>query len=638
MVKWSGSVCGGVVVATILLGAVVRGVADDGPTITGTVWDLGDVLGNAQVYVWKYKAADGYHQIDHPRSYDEDMDLPTCTRTNEDGQFSLPWVEGATELHLTARNAGGDTRGLIVRANDQHPAKFVIRMGTAQPREEPAEAEGDEKVVSGLIWDNGAPCAGAQVFVMKYMDAEGSHSLVRPDTFEENPDSPYFTRTDENGLFSLPWKPDADGMRVHARNSEGVMLGKMLDEPRRSVLIVLRGGPPPPEPEPEPEPVKLRGQVLGGDQKPIARAFVGVWELIGPQQGPLPTAEDVNSIPEQYQAYSDENGMFEFTLPGGVRGVNLFLSNAEIGSVYANASAGRDEPQKVYLYIPPKPYVSGVVVDERDQPVPGALVRVYVGANLGKNHHEETDAEGKFHIEFDDSGQRIVLADKEGVGFYATSVGTGRRRGGIYPSHDMELVLRPPGFIAGVVSDEATGDPLPGVEVKVWPYYVVEAKADLRAPEKTMMMLAERRFDRVAVTDAQGSYRLQCDAGRGSVYLSKLGYRFTGSLRGGSIHIPSDAEGQADLTMRQLYGVFFVIDGGDRQLRPTDLNIAAQDGKSRTYNWVCPPGAAWHTCRFVDEPGVVLTVTPVNNANGMTCEPSQVTVGETPQTVTLRLR
>ncbi len=636
MMKWCVSACGGVIVATMLLGVVVCGAADDAPMITGTVWDLGDVLANAQVYVWKYKDADGYHQIDHPRSYDEDMDLPTCGRTDEDGNFSLPWVEGATQVHLTARNAGGDTSGVIARANSDRPVKLVIRMGHAQPREGPAEAQGDERVVSGLIWDNGAPCVGAQVFVMKYMDADGSHSLIRPDTFDENPDSPYFTRTDENGLFSLPWKPDADGMRVHARNSEGVMLGKMLDEPRRSVLIVLRGGPPPPEPEPEPEPVKLRGQVLGGDQKPIARAFVGVWELIGPQQGPLPTAEDVNSIPEQYQAYSDENGMFEFTLPGGVRGVNLFLSNAEIGSVYANASAGRDEPQKVYLYIPPKAYVAGAVVDGAGQPVAGALVRVYVGAHLGKNYHADTDAEGKFHIECDKASERIVLADKEGVGFYVTHVWTGRRRGK-YLSHDMRLVLRPPGVIAGVVTDEATGAPLAGVEVKIKPYYVIKAQQEISPTQQSMMMLAERRFDRTAMSDEEGRCRLQCDAGIAHVYLTKISYRFTGSLRGGPVRVPAGEEVEVALTMRGLYGVMFVLDAGGKKVSGGDLNISAQDG-SRTYNWGPPAGAEWHTCRFVEQPGVVLTFEPVNRAHGMTCEPSQVTVGETPQTVTLRLR
>ncbi len=626
----------GLAAGLIYLSVVQCCVADDAPLIKGTVWDLGDVLANAQVYIWKYKDADGYHQIDHPRAYGEGMDLPTCTRTDEDGNFSLPWIQGATEVALTARNAEGLTRGELVLGRPLQPLKIVIRLGYAQPREVKGEAEGDDKLVAGLVWDNGAPCAGAQVFAMKYTDAEGEHSLLNPGTFAESPDSPYFTRTDEEGRFSLPWKEGVLAMRVHARNSDGVMLGSMLKGPSSSVLIVLRGGPPPPPAEPEPEPVKIRGQVLGGDHKPIPGASVAIWELSGPQAEPRRTADNVEAIPEEYKTYSDENAMFEFTVPGGVRGVNLILSNAEIGTVHVKMAVGREEPQKVYLYIQPKAYVSGVVTDEAGQPVAGAVVRVYVSVHTGDNYHVETDAGGRFHLECDDASERTVVAEKEGVGFYATNVWTGSR-GRVYASHDMNIVLRAPGAISGVVTDEATGAPMAGVEVKIWPYYVIKARAEISRTEQGMAELAERRFDRRAVTDANGRYRLECDAGMAHVHLDKFGYRFTGSLRGGPVRVPAGEEAEVGLTVRQLYGVMLTLDAGGREVSPSDINITTADG-SRTYSWAPPAGATWQFCRFVEQPSLVLTFHPVNGANGMTCEPSQVTVGETPQTLTLHLR
>lgn len=636
VVKRGAGTCGGVglAVGLINLSVVQCCAADDAALIKGTVWDLGDVLANAQVYIWKYKDADGYHQIDHPRTHDEIMDLPTCTRTDEDGRFSLPWIEGATEVALMARNAEGLTRGEVVIGRPVDPLKIVIRLGYAQPRR--TEVEGEDRFVAGLVWDNGAPCAGAQVFVMKYTDAEGEHSLLRPDSFAENPDSPYFTRTDEQGRFNLPWKDGALAMRVHARNPENAMRGSVLKAPSNSVLIVLRGGPPPPPAEPEPEPVKIRGQVLGGDHKPIPGASVAIWELSGPQAEPRRTAQSAEAIPDEYRTHSDENAMFEFTVPGGVRGVNLILSNAEIGTVHAKMAVGREEPQKVYLYIQPKAYVSGVVTDEAGQPVAGAVVRVYVSVHLGDNYHVETNAEGRFHIECDNASERTVVAEKEGVGFYATNVWTGNRRG-VYASHDMNIVLRAPGAISGVVTDEATGAPMAGVEVKIWPYYVIKARAEISPTQQGMAELAERRFERRDVTDAHGRYRLECDAGTAHVHLDKFGHRFTGSLRGGAVRVPAGEEGEVGLTMRRLYGVMFVFDADGKEVSAGDINITTADG-SRTYKWAPPPGATWQGCCFVEQPSLVLTFQPVNRANGMTCERSEVTVGDTPRTITLHLR
>ncbi|MBD3292771.1 MAG: hypothetical protein GF393_07580 [Armatimonadia bacterium] len=488
-----------------------------------------------------------------------------------------------------------------------------------------ASAQADQ--ITGIVNVDGEPAAGAQVVIVRYTAGGLQTTVDRPPL--DAPASDLITYTAEDGGYALPWPADAEWVLVAARAEGDRLNSAQMREPGEANLYL--GG----QRMRQRDPIQWEAKIVDGDGNPQAGVTLDVVR-INSSLG----ESTLIPWPEQFSAVSAADGTLGMTLPGYFHSAWLRLRDHR-GQMVERLMISPGGPHEIE-YWPREPVVvDGTVVDLEGTAVEGATVRCY--GDPGEPGVATSDAEGYFRLQYDDIAWRNILAWKDGVGFDATVVHSGmkRRRGGdgSREGRDMLLQLLPRGAIIGAITDEQTGDPIPGVMISANPSYVYEARTGTPGPipHKELHRISEQR-GRSATTDEHGRYRLETDAGPALIHLSVPGYVQSGSLRGMRTTIPPGDEREQDFVMKPLYPVFMRVWHEGERLQGYHLKLTSED-RPRTHQWKRPEDADWDTVVATEEPGYTFTITPVNVGNGeFVCDPETVTVTEEPQTIDVYIR
>ncbi|MBI3846740.1 MAG: carboxypeptidase regulatory-like domain-containing protein, partial [Planctomycetes bacterium] len=193
-------------------------------------------------------------------------------------------------------------------------------------------------------------------------------------------------------------------------------------------------------------------------------------------------------------------------------------------SVVGTPAAPRDD-------VPAKPHVSGIVVDRTGHPIASASVNVYActvsqPVALGGASSVRTDDHGRFTIPLPGSAPFFSLvADAPGF--------SPERIAAVHASDDVTVTLDPARSLTGTVTD-IDAEPIAGATVR-W-----------------TSLLAASRIDRVAVSKADGTYRIEG--------LPSLGSRLRNGETSNIALVEVRASGFAPLLHRPTFGLQLTSD------------------------------------------------------------------------------
>ncbi|MBN2129565.1 MAG: carboxypeptidase regulatory-like domain-containing protein [Sedimentisphaerales bacterium] len=226
--------------------------------------------------------------------------------------------------------------------------------------------------------------------------------------------------------------------------------------------------------------VTLTGRVLDAEDKPVAGAEVRFVEMVDSE-----TASRYSEIKLQGKITTEPDGAFSFSVPRADESRNGMITahKEPLALGWAGWRMQEDEQRDIRLAEPEA--LSGVVVDENDRPVAGAEVFIAAG-RIGPREQEQhllgplssrllvttTDAAGRFTL----TGLPVHATFEVGARKprYATITSFPRTEYArdtlqFTPPHDdIRLVMPAEARIKGIVVEQDTGRPVPGVTVNIW--------------------------------------------------------------------------------------------------------------------------------------------------------------------------
>ncbi len=162
--------------------------------------------------------------------------------------------------------------------------------------------------------------------------------------------------------------------------------------------------------------VPVRGRVLDAQGKPVPGARIRPGRVIALERVEFPWGVEVMTY---------EQGNFELTRQRLGERLFLYADKAGLGGVQSRRfSLEKDEPYRVPdLQIPAANLtLDGRVINNRDEPVEGAIVKAVTGAegsSSGESIKSKTDKQGKFHFEGLLPGKVWLLAEAPGYSMAA---------------------------------------------------------------------------------------------------------------------------------------------------------------------------------------------------------------------------
>jgi protocatechuate 3,4-dioxygenase beta subunit len=228
------------------------------------------------------------------------------------------------------------------------------------------------------------------------------------------------------------------------------------------------------------DPTNYTGLVVDEKGQPVAGATVDCYQYRNP---PIMMGSEFREPQLKQHTVTDAKGAF--TVVASPDTTLVLVQKKGLAPAWKTwLSDGDDSAEPLVLTEPTT--LSGVVVDENNQPVAGAAVAISTAtvgnANNGRTDHNDlfgrlarecfsaqTTLDGSFRIEnFPAAGRASFAVNKPGMAQHAT---TGYSLTSQYQSgeQDIELKLGPAGAIDGKVIVQETGRPVANVEVRLLP-------------------------------------------------------------------------------------------------------------------------------------------------------------------------
>ncbi len=330
------------------------------------------------------------------------------------------------------RSRNTSRSGDVVAENGDGPREGGGERAVGESQRRPPQPEGEVGVMV-LVRADGKPVEGARVV------------LTGPRIWRGT--------TNKNGLADAGWLAPgryavqaSDGARAAAEVIE-------LTTEDREITLSLAAA------------IALRGTVRAADGTPVAGARIeaepakergsidGKWRISWANAGSYP--------PVFAETKSDETGAYELLLPGAGE-YQLRVMATGFGGAGERARRYDEPVSGLDFFLQPGGAVDGIVLDETEQPLAGALVSVSSNARRGggmMNSLTQTDADGRFAITAPLGGWTNMTVRARG---YAV------RRVGIIrpPTSDLRVTLQR-GLVlrARFVLKDSGGQPAGGVEV-----------------------------------------------------------------------------------------------------------------------------------------------------------------------------
>lgn len=327
-----------------------------------------------------------------------------------DGSYRLRAGAAFSELRVTAGAPGhaSEARTIAATAPGEHREDFALRRAF---------------VIRGRVVDEAErPIQGATVATF--------FTLYDPE------------HSDQDGRFAISADPDRPSDTLFARLSGYVMARRTVttaDPPAEQVLVLRRG-------------TRVMGRVIGPDGEPVASASLYL--------GFSPSAFD------RLDAVTDDVGRFSFPAVGEGKHT-LVTQRRGFAPDHRTLSIAEGVPTpEIEVRLGPAHFVAGHVVDEGGAPV--AEVGVAISAAQGEaglrraeylDVRGRTAADGSFRVDGLPPGEVTVEL------FSRTTV---RKEERVQVDRDdLRLVVQRAARLAGLVLDDASGQPIPSFVVRI---------------------------------------------------------------------------------------------------------------------------------------------------------------------------
>lgn len=360
--------------------------------------------------------------------------------------------DDATPLRLDGRVIGPDGRdvaGAVVTLDPDASRSTTtdaagrFSFDPVEPRVYSVTASAARLMAGPIAWP---VHDAARPLVIRLAEGASAKVLAVDEAGEPIPDAqvtvrvrewPSTARTDEHGQATLaPLQPGLAFVSVeapdHAPGHRTISIGAAGNAD--ATITLYRGWP-------------LSGRIIDEHREPIAGARIAV----------MTGSERLYSAPIR----SNERG--EFTIPALVRGsYTLDVSDDEHAPIKEPVDVDRTAVRGIEIAMIPGGVITGVVVDDRGNPAPRAIV----AANYsGRIWQTTADSDGRFELRGLPSVPLTVRAETAVARSHALAADLSR-----LPETNLDLVLDLVGAIAGTVVDDR-GTPLAGVAVNAYPDY-----------------------------------------------------------------------------------------------------------------------------------------------------------------------
>jgi hypothetical protein len=391
-----------------------------------------------------------------------------------------------------------------------------------------------EPITGTVVGPEGAPVAGAQVFIWLHETAGASTRS---------------TTTDAAGVFttdvSPPPPPGVLAGRVNIYSPEFAVGGGVLGRTDSTFVLQPAG--------------QAWGSVVDTSGRPVAGAQVRLSAISGPEgerRGSVAIMEPLQDLVSTVTT-GDGRWVIQHVPSSGI--AHVWLDDPRFVRAYGQVYLGPNAPPSKPIIARPGAVIAGRVRFGSGSPAPEVTVFAQV-MDGGEGWASATSgADGGYRLESLPSGSYNVMADdKSGRWVAAALEGVGATEGETTSAPD--LVLTAGAIVTGEVTNAATGGPIAGVYVGSY------------GPHRPRSSAAIIGAD----TDERGRYRLRVAPGESYVYVSGAPPEYLRPEQGVTVTVAAGAT--ATLPFRLQQGLAFsgtLVDEAGRSVPDVALILSA---------------------------------------------------------------